>query len=69
MNDPSFVADNGIIIAFEDEWLRYEDIIEKRKLEEEVKRMQKELHDIQERRRNEILFDFTDDLSLREDMQ
>ena len=68
-NDPSFVADNGIIIAFEDEWLRYEDIIEKRKLEEEVKRMQKELHDIQERRRNEILFDFTDDLSLREDMQ
>lgn len=68
-NDSNIVAENSIVIAFEDEWLRYEDIMEKRKLEEEAKRRQKELHYIQGKRRNEILYDFTDDLSLREDMQ
>ncbi len=68
-NDPSFIPNNSFIIAFEDEWLRYEDIIEKRKLEEEAERRRKELHDIQEKRRNEILFDFTDETALKESMQ
>ena len=68
-NDSSFVANNNIIIAFEDEWLRYEDLIEKRKQKEETKKRQKELHDIQEKRRNEILFDFTDETALKESMQ
>ena len=68
-NDSSFVANSSIIIAFEDEWLRYEDIIEKRKQKEEAKRKQKEIDDIQEKRRNEILFDFTDEAGLKESMQ
>ena len=68
-NDSSFAANSSIIIAFEDEWLRYEDIIEKRKQKEEAKRRQKEIDDIQEKRRNEILFDFTDEAGLKESMQ
>ena len=69
VNYSSFAANSSIIIAFEDEWLRYEDIIEKRKQKEEAKRKQKEIDDIQEKRRNEILFDFTDEAGLKESMQ
>ena len=67
-DNPSFTANNSII-AFEDEWQRYKDLISKREQKEEAKRKQKRLCDIQEKRRNEFLFDFTDETALKESMQ